>query len=245
MSRFFELLATCSAVVSTACAALPAGTFRTVGPINAGTVKSVENQLDRLKQQRITPQLFLISYSPGGDADALLQLVDVVNANADQVFVSGECLSACAEFLLLVNKPIIASKNAKIGFHGDALTANALIRPLGLKGAFPCIERRAELSRSFLERRGVNADQVTRLMIKRLTISRAQEVEAEGDGCRDARFYSMYRMWFPTTEELRSLLNIDIKGPICSDDTNCIRKFATERWTDKPTIVVGDKLVRI
>ena len=50
--------------------------------------------------------------------------------------VSGECLSACAEFLYLVDKPIIAAKNAKIGFHGDALTASRLVHPLGLTGPF-------------------------------------------------------------------------------------------------------------
>ena len=235
-------IATAVALLSaTDCNAQLENAVRVVGNVSPGMVSVVSDQITTIKRSGKQPGLLMISYSSGGDAESLLKLVDLANRNVQGVFVSGECLSACAEFLYLVNKRVIAAKNAKIGFHGNALTASRLVRSFNLKGDFNCIDRRAAKSARFLRERGADPTQGANAMLRRLQFYKAIEAPSNlKDGCQNANFFSQFRMWFPTTDQMRSLLGMNIKGPTCSDDEACLKSFASKRWGAKPDVLIGD-----
>ena len=164
------------AALATACHAQIDNAVQTVGPINPSAVSLIKSEIKSMKDHGKHPDLLMISYSPGGDVRSLLQLVELANGNVNRVFVSGECLSACAEFLYLVDKPIIAAKNAKIGFHGDALTASRLVHPLGLTGPFVCLDQEAAGFARLLKSRGGDARTGSDAMLQRLRFYRAVEL---------------------------------------------------------------------
>jgi ATP-dependent protease ClpP protease subunit len=225
---------------SASCQTPESAKFRLVGPINSRSVEFVKKQTLRLpKASDRTDIQFLMGHSPGGDADALLDLVRLSDAHANSIFVSGECLSACAEFLFLSGKPITAHPAAKIGFHGNALTAQFVANSLGVQDS--CLENRAAEFERILRRRGIDPnisrDQVVRHV---LVMGPKPGESAVGKKCGQFNYSSKYRFWFPSSDQLRSVFGLKINGPVCADDVRCIADYASEKWGPRANVVVGD-----
>lgn len=228
-------------VFSGSCQAQATDSFRLVGPISERSVEFVKRQTSRLPLASSESNIrFLIGNSPGGDADALLKLALITDRHANSLFVSGECLSACAELLFLSGKPITAHPAAKIGFHGNALTALFVATSLGIDDE--CLKRRAAQFEGILRERGINPHEARDAVIKRLLIMGPKPGEAPvGQKCGQLNYSSKYRFWFPTTVQLRSIFGLNIDGPVCADDSQCISEFVTRKWGPRADVVVGDE----
>jgi hypothetical protein len=239
----------------TACKAQETAFVRLVGPINDRAVAYVEKQISKLPARSGTSDvMFRIGYSPGGDAKSLFRLVELVTKHADTVFVSGECLSACAEFLYLIDKPITAHRNAAIGFHGNALTNQRLSRTFKVVPNGKCTDWGKQFSAA-LRAKGVDPGVATQELIRRLGYYKmTNESSVIESGCMTTRSFSKYRFWFPTTAQLKSIFGMKVGGSVlgvrtearvCADDLPCITQFALKKWGVKPDVIVGDRPVEI
>ena len=235
------LLALLSAVGSTS-QSTPNSAVTISGPISPKTVLETKEQIAKIEKStgRV---IFAVEDSPGGDADALLQLTEIVNSNADVLHVRGYCLSACAELVYLVNMPVMTDANTVIGFHGNALTFNELVRRFSLSGEFRCFEERARHFANLLKRRDADPAVGTNAMLERLHFYAAKEVPSRLSHCRNARFYSRFRLWLPNSDQLKKLLQVRLVGSVCADDKGCVTKYAKKNWGLHSGVVAGDRMI--
>jgi hypothetical protein len=212
-----------------------------IGNINKKSVERIAHQLDLASISGSKPVLLITS--GGGDVLSLTELLRVTNGRLDYVFVSRECLSACAAFVSLVDAKVRVSSSAVIGFHGDAETTAVLIEKYRLKQNLSCAYKDVQPILELRARKGMSYQKVAMATISRMNITSPQ-LKEDGygrSGCSGLTFTSSRRYWFPTSKQMRTVFHMDVVGTPCNDNVMCIVKFADARWGNHDDLVVGDE----
>lgn len=126
-------------------------------------------------------------------------------------------MSACAEFILTSAKTVQVPDPVLFGLHGNTFIFYELANTYfpGRSSVNPA--RHAWLS-SLYESRGLSSDFYKETMA-RLDI-RFVDIEFM-DGMDQVQICSTYSMWFPTSQQVRSLWNLDFEGQLCADTEAC------------------------
>jgi hypothetical protein len=188
-------------------------------------------------------QFVLQLSSPGGDAFSLLRLYELTRGRIRTLVVTGDCFSACAEFVQLTTAPVRVSPKTIIGFHTNGVIASLILEKHKLPGSFECSHRRADKFREIMTARSVNADKTAIEVMRRLryvSVRSAPKLQSEA-GCSEAIFRSEYRLWLPTSEQLRKTFKVDLIGTLCTDNPECLHSRLRTIWGEYPEVVVGDE----
>ncbi|WP_299196487.1 hypothetical protein [uncultured Erythrobacter sp.] len=124
--------------------------FDESAPVFGFTAAISEEALDDLRgnleehgEKIATHKPWLFINSPGGDADAMIELSELVDDKFAGVVVGAICHSACAELLMTIEKPVILTESASIKFHMNPIVALVLLERASF--SIPnCIQKRAD-----------------------------------------------------------------------------------------------------
>lgn len=163
----------------------------------------------------------------------------IFQRNADLI-LDGDCLSACAEFLLPSARSIKTNSPILIGFHGNDFIFDKINSDL-FPGQNFVNRQRLNWIREVYRSRVLNEDfykeTMSRLDIKYVGIGNQEP--------RQLEIYSANSMWFPTSRQLHDLLGLEIEGPLCADDRSCWEPKILEIADGQEKFVVGDLLVSV
>jgi hypothetical protein len=206
-------------------------TIKITRKIDANLVRAIE----------IPPDSVVQIISGGGLSQDFLPLADKIrNAGATLEF-PGNCLSACAEYLLTLNVPKRTSESTFVALH-----QNALIFDYSVKTHLPpeyhnCLNQIANRQRAHLLKSNLNTHfwekQYQYLDIHSI-------VPVEGQNCAFAVQFKA-KWWIPTSKQLSQELGLNLSGDICNDDLNCIKKRVLKILSPNEQIVIGSDKYRM
>lgn len=208
-----------------------------VGRVSGGVDQAFVSRLDSVSKSRSKIKIS----SGGGEASAGWQAGAIVAQRDLELVIDGACLSACAEFLLPAAKSIEVDSQTLIGLHGNDFIFAALASEFFPSRTFVDPQRIAWL-RTQYQRQGLSQDFYKETMA-RLGIRYVSE--AESTPYPQVEIYSVYSMWFPTSEQLRSLWGLEVRGTLCADDRNCWERRLRELGEPNEKFVVGNTAVSI
>ena len=149
------------------------------------------------------------------------------------------CSSACSEYILPTRKSVEVTKDTLIGFHGNSLLREKLLLERGVDIPEHCgwsgrdwlnyIYSNKGISRNFLN------EQADRLRVLDF------EYFYSSGGCLNTKVTYEHLFWFPTAEQIKEYLNVEIVGQLCADNPSCVNKVS-KRNIRGGTCVFGDRI---
>lgn len=187
----------------------------------------------------------IVGDSPGGDSQALFAMVRLARTRVQKLYIAGQCLSACAEFVALSGLETEISKNAYIGFHIGPVVAEDLARNVIQPRKLTCIAKNAIVARIMAKEVERNADKAASEIEKRQLYQNIKVIPWVGNSrCDNIRVESERRFWFPTQSQLRELFSINLKvrgGKLCNEDLNCLANKLKGNWVGSQAVTIGDR----
>jgi len=239
-----QVIASVLVLIMTACSAEHVVQMR--GPISNANVNSIISQTigpDFSKEDTT----LIIGDSPGGDAKSLMRLVAISQEKIGKIYLAGECLSACAEFLALSGIPIELSNKAYIGYHIGPILAANIAHNFTKGGDYRCLDKQASLARLFAKRVKWNADNAAAQTNKILIFYSAVLSDwGSGESCNSIKALSKVRYWFPTREELKLVFSLKFyskKKEFCNESIKCLSSSLSKKWRGINLVVVNGKKV--
>lgn len=194
-----------------------------------------------------TTKIALIS--TGGLADKGLEAAEIVRSRGLEVVVLGSCNSACAEYILPAASKIQFFDDPFVGFHGNESSMMYFAVEDGLRN--PCapdsdqknmldkLEKLIDRKEALYNKTGHKKD-FWKAQINTLGSAKLIKAPARGSGCVYIQKFP-YELWYPTSEQLHSLLGLEFEGTLCADDPVCYeRKIPLVKGLAEKYIV-GDK----
>jgi len=179
--------------------------------------------------------------SYGGSASHAMNVSKIIYSRQKSIFITGECSSSCAEFILPAARKVYASEGALIGFHRDDLMAMDFFRSDQERHAY-CGADRAAWMVDLYKRQNLNVSFYKNVELK-LDIKPSYNVKGSYDnGCVKMFSSSAHEMWYPTSYQLKEMLGIDIGHPICADSDICWKRKLAEGSVRGMSYIVGDKV---
>jgi hypothetical protein len=197
------------------------------------TQENVDALLDELQSGDT-----VIVNSGGGRSNAALALAQRLSKNDIDVRFEGRCLSACAEFLLVATDNKTISPDLVVGYHhnshmiADYVAEN---RPENLH----CHRKLLKGKERLYKARGMKISMWKR-QAENIGIHRFRSVGGPKE-CGKITFRTRRSWWYPTRDQLREFVGLDISTPICNDDSNCVRAFILNRYDKLGWYMIGDE----
>lgn len=197
-----------------------------------------------------TTEIALIS--TGGLADIGLEAAEIVRSRGLEVVVLGSCNSACAEYILPAASKIQFFDDPLVGFHGNESSMMYFAVEDGLKN--PCApdsdqKNMLDKLEGLIERREALYNKTGRkkdfwkAQIKSLGSAKLIKAPTRGSDCVYIQKFP-YELWYPTSEQLNSLLGLEFEGTLCADDPVCYkRKIPMVKGLGEKYIVGDDEYV--
>lgn len=175
----------------------------------------------------------------GGRVDDSLNLAELIKRNRWPLVVDGFCISSCAEILLLASKDISLQPGALVGFHGNSLLKNHLYRQASGDSASRCFLNFEDRQNALYQYSGVRED-FWRQQKKYLNPTEVRLYSEPNAKC--ARLSIVYdrSMWFPTTDQLRTLYGLNFYGTTLADDLLVTTQLLTWTYRDMGRVVIGE-----
>lgn len=125
MNKYFSIIALITLVffqqVKAAQADVPPRLFRLDGVITENTAQQFSRQISGWTNQDPIPAgLIVLLNSPGGDGEAAMKIGRLLRAKKAQVFVIGQCESACV--FVMAGGVVRAANSGTVGIHAGRLT---------------------------------------------------------------------------------------------------------------------------
>ena len=209
----------------------------------------------------------IILSSPGGSANMALRAARIIDESAHSLTIVSKCFSACAEYLLAASDKIRFLNKPLIGFHGNPIGNAAIVRQTAGPNITPCLPdpNHIENVRALYQKRNLNTDfwkeEYKRLRIINVTLrdihpkmdEAAKRYMAWGvdvspvfKDCKIARIKTLHTAWFPTSEQLRTLLGLKFTGAVCADDPKCYKLKINKMFGQMgESFIVGDEVYYI
>lgn len=207
------------------------------------TLRTFDGEIDyamvrKAKFATMLPGDLYIS-SNGGDASAALEFSKLIVKRSKAVHIEDMCISACAEFIIPSASRVYVSKKTLIGYHiSDFIVWSHL--PINLRKDY-CGSKRYAWLHSAYSMKGLNTNfyqEIDRRL--EFKISDAGFIY-DGGSCYEVNMTSSKSIWFPNSDQLRDLLNINFSGNICSDDEICWRSRLQHTFPHNAKYVVGNQ----
>ena len=180
--------------------------------------------------------------SGGGDADASIEVGEILQNKQINVSVVGFCMSACASILLPAANSVTFVNMPIIGFHQDGLLFRGIVS--GDKDMY-CNSERAAKMQNIYRKANLNAEfwreTARRLQFKNPRVKAGYSTR-EG-ACPGWVADIEYYMWMPTSEQLRTLLGLRFDGLLCADVAECVNGRMKRHFGRNIKIIVGDKVI--
>jgi len=132
---------------------LKAGDAVFCGALDTGVAESIVADFRQIEAQR------LYLSSPGGVSEEAIRLASDLDGAGIALHLFGECLSACAHFLLAGVDDVSIEPETLIGFHHTAVAHLELLRQSGLTvpdEVSGILRQQAEMEKAFYQAQGIN-----------------------------------------------------------------------------------------
>lgn len=199
--------------------------------ITTETVAEVELWLE----EPTTGPRKLIITSEGGRGRASILIALLIQQNDLEVEIGRFCLSSCAEFIFPSTAKISYSRNSIIGFHGNPLLEQHLLREAGETGPF-CGEGAAGAMDFVYQKSGADTE-FWRSQMR--TLKPYDVVVVEGPDCKTVEYKREIETWLPSQIELEEFLGRKLPGPVCADDPECVRNRVTPLFGSERAFVAA------
>lgn len=179
----------------------------------------------------------LIIDSFGGNVSFANKIALNIHKNQNNIIVKSRCYSACAEDLLPAAKTINFQNSPLIGFHWNSFMNRSQMLRYGGDVSL-CSNDSIEKQRYIYNLRGLNED-FWRETEKRLVLV-SYEVVDKPNACpwKKRKFENI--MWFPTSNQLRSLWGLEFTGSVCADDLKKCKIKVDRLMRKDMNVVIGD-----
>lgn len=149
------------------------------------------------------------------------------------------CLSSCAEYVIPSAKTLIVSPRTLIGFHQNPLMIRHFADMEGYQGMPICYyEAEVDYLGTLHQRDG--SDRLPwENVLNRLVL--ADTHFREKDECIETGFRFENQFWFPTSNQIKTLFQIDLNGPICADDPGCAEEMTNLIIPKGESVIIGDE----
>lgn len=176
--------------------------------------------------------------SKGGWPNAAIKSARYIDKNEISITIVNECMSACAEYLLVSTNTLKFENYPIIGFHGNPKMEEEITKKLFGKEARFCNFRSSREFSELYRLKESNIDFWKEQEKRLLLTPRYQYLQ----NCPDLKMSFQHKFWMPTSSQLRELLGISFTGTLCSDRMSCIVKRLDKKWSKNTTFVVGDEI---
>ena len=184
----------------------------------------------------------------------------IIYEEGHKLVITEYCSSACAEFLLPAAKSLVFDKSPLIGFHGNSLSRESLIREQAGQDAVFCHSTLGLNTRirQLYKKTGHNPDfwktqykhlNVTDKTIKQSPFSVKKEYEelvVNGTKLRNIKecytidVKTSHPFWFPTSKQLKTGFGLKFEGDVCADNQNCYEDKLDKIYPKGTSLAVGD-----
>jgi hypothetical protein len=196
-----------------------------------------QNDVDVLLNQLNSGDTIIVD-SGGGLSNAALLLAQRLSRNDIDVQFEGRCLSACAEFLLVATDRKTISSDLIIGYHHNShMIADYVAEHMPTK--LHCHSKLLKGKERLYKARGMKVS-LWQQQASYIGIHRFRHVGGPKE-CGKITFRTRRSWWYPTRDQLRELVGLDISTPICNDDSNCVRAFILNRYDKLGWYMIGDE----
>jgi hypothetical protein len=162
--------------------------------------------------------------SGGGKAGIGAEIGKILLDQDVDLFVSEQCSSACAEYLMTAARSVTAVGTPIIGLHGNSMMRELVYEDQGYDRPAHCRGPSLTVLEEIYVARKLKTDFI------HAQYERIGQVDLEyfldGDGCPLVTRYDTHgRFWYPTTAEFEDLLGLHIEGRLCADEPRCMRRL--------------------
>jgi hypothetical protein len=185
--------------------------------------------------RQLPPDALVVVSSLGGSADVGLEIAEYVQRNRIHVRIDEFCLSACAEFILPAAQSVEFGPQAIIGFHGGDFLFEHLAQEAGADNS--CAAPRTAALHAIYATRGLHPTFALEVL-QRLEMT-SYRPPSSPTHC-DATFESRRLVWFPSSDQLRSLWGLRFTGTICVDDPACVETRMRHMIRSGREVMIGD-----
>ena len=183
----------------------------------------------------------IIVVSFGGKPSAGIKIAREIIDGRLSVSIAEACISACAEYILPAAKSITLIDEPLIGYHWNPLILGHLLRENATKDLEYCTGIRDEELLKLLIDTGVKTDAwkhtLTRLKLVKY------EVEYKDNACPWSVKKFENKLWFPTTEQLKTIFGLEVSGKLCADNPECYKKKIPHYFREGGSFIVGDEKI--
>lgn len=199
--------------------------------------------VDNLKTLPDDPVTLYLA-SNGGGADMGLAAANVILEKNVNLVIDGKfgiCTSGCAEFILPAVKSVTFINEPLVGYHQNPQIILHLLSELAPEDIKYCdfVKSEVQASEDLVDKAGLNKD-FWKETLKRIEVKSAKAFLYE-EQCPGLRKEYKYELWFPTSEQMRSMLQLEFEGELCSDRRECYKDEIDQRWSVMTGMVVGDE----
>ena len=161
--------------------------------------------------------------SIGGNGDLAMKIGNVILETKSDVYVFGNCLSACAEFLLPPAQEIFAINEPVIGVHGNPFLIEDLYKRRGIVIPDHCEWKSLQWLRNVYRQKGL---QESFFLEEEKRMKLNIKTSMDEDNCPVMSPLSKGQpIWVPTREEILTKWGLAINGKLCSDSSVCMRRL--------------------
>lgn len=194
--------------------------------------------VDKLETQNQIHAEILI-HSTGGNPDPSLRFAELIIKSKNSIVVNGDCISACAEYVLPAASSIEMRNDPLIGFHWNAMMIEELMRNTATKDVEYCEFRDSKKLRQLQKNMGVNHNFWKQVLLK--LENKKYFVEYRPGRCPWKKMNFRNRLWFPTSRQLREDYNLSFEGAVCADDYDKCLKKIDRRWSAGRRFIIGNR----
>ncbi len=178
--------------------------------------------------------------SAGGDVGSAEIISKIIYNNNKDIFILGECSSACSEYFIPAARRVYSSRNSLIGFHRSDLMAPDFFSDKNKLSRYCGFDRLKWLSKLYKEKNFNPHFYRQTISHIRLSYVYSSNLNA-GSGCYNFVSSATANLWYPTSQQLKTGLGLDLGHDICADNEGCWKKAIDETFIEKELLVVGDR----
>lgn len=196
---------------------LKAGDAVFCGPLEAGAAEKIVASFRQFEAQR------LYFSSPGGFSEEAIRLASDLDNAGIALHLFGECLSACAQFLLSGVNDITVEPETLIGFHHTASAHLELLDRSGLavsQEVSGVLLRQSGMENAFYQAQGIDPQLLT-TPYRELVPECIEDVSTAR-----IRVRARWIMWTPSRDFIDAMRPVPIKGWWPSDRYDHLRTVA-------------------
>ncbi len=189
-----------------------------------------------LSQNTYGATIFLSSR--GGLSRQAVLIAQNLRDNQNTLVISGDCISACAEYLLPAAKKVHLQKGARVGFHWNAMMIRHLYEKHATQNLEFCSEDDAKQLYRIQSEAGVNTN-FWQETLKRLG-NYVFTLSYSLNRCPAKIMEFENTLWYPTSQQLRELYGLIFTGSVCADDFKSCAQWIDRNKEKGSGYVIGD-----